>query len=54
MFQDAHETDVRAQIRLLFSDVNGDKMTIQRSMLCTQKAKNYSFKSLEQVITRLK
>lgn len=54
MPQDAHETDVRAQIRLLFTDVNGDKMTIQRSMSCTQKAKNYSFKSLEQVITRLK
>uniref|UniRef100_A0A3B3VRW0 RAD50 double strand break repair protein n=1 Tax=Poecilia latipinna TaxID=48699 RepID=A0A3B3VRW0_9TELE len=42
---DAHETDVRAQIRLLFSDVNGEKVTIQRSMSCTQKAKNYSFKN---------
>lgn len=52
--KDAHETDVRAQIRLLFTDVNGEKMTIQRSMSCTQKAKNYSFKSLEQVITRTK
>nr|XP_033466773.1 DNA repair protein RAD50 [Epinephelus lanceolatus] len=52
--RDAHETDVRAQIRLLFSDVNGEKVTIQRSMSCTQKAKNYSFKSLEQVITRMK
>ncbi|KAM9847048.1 DNA repair protein RAD50 isoform 2-T2 [Aulostomus maculatus] len=52
--RDAHETDVRAQIRLLFSDVNGDKVTIHRSMSCTQKAKNYSFKSLEQVITRVK
>ncbi|XP_051902565.1 DNA repair protein RAD50 [Hippocampus zosterae] len=52
--KDAHETDVRAQIRLLFSDVNGDKVTIQRSMSCTQKAKNYSFKSLEQVISRIK
>uniref|UniRef100_A0A8D0AYJ1 RAD50 double strand break repair protein n=1 Tax=Sander lucioperca TaxID=283035 RepID=A0A8D0AYJ1_SANLU len=51
---DAHETDVRAQIRLLFSDVNGEKVTIHRSMSCTQKAKNYSFKSLEQVITRIK
>lgn len=53
-FQDVHETDVRAQIRLLFTDVNGEKVTIQRSMSCTQKAKNYSFKSLEQVITRTK
>ncbi|XP_034034944.1 DNA repair protein RAD50 [Thalassophryne amazonica] len=52
--KDAHETDVRAQIRLLFTDVNGEKITIQRSMSCTQKAKNYSFKTLEQVITRLK
>uniref|UniRef100_A0A3Q2UW10 RAD50 homolog, double strand break repair protein n=1 Tax=Haplochromis burtoni TaxID=8153 RepID=A0A3Q2UW10_HAPBU len=51
---DAHETDVRAQIRLLFSDVNGEKVTIQRSMSCTQKAKSYTFKSLEQVITRQK
>uniref|UniRef100_A0AAQ5YUV4 Zinc-hook domain-containing protein n=1 Tax=Amphiprion ocellaris TaxID=80972 RepID=A0AAQ5YUV4_AMPOC len=52
--RDAHETDVRAQIRLLFSDVNGEKVSIHRSMSCTQKAKNYSFKSLEQVITRMK
>ncbi|XP_068187944.1 DNA repair protein RAD50 [Antennarius striatus] len=52
--KDAHETDVRAQIRLLFTDVNGERVTIQRSMSCTQKAKNYSFKSLEQVITRIK
>ncbi|KAM9729065.1 DNA repair protein RAD50 [Menidia menidia] len=52
--KDAHETDVRAQIRLLFSDVNGEKVTIHRSMSCTQKAKNNTFKSLEQVITRMK
>lgn len=52
--KDAHETDVRAQIRLLFTDVNGEKVTVQRSMSCTQKAKNYAFKSLEQVITRMK
>ncbi|XP_061596775.1 DNA repair protein RAD50 [Cololabis saira] len=52
--KDAHETDVRAQIRLLFTDVNGEKVTVQRSMSCTQKAKNYSFKSLEQVISRMK
>uniref|UniRef100_A0A3B3D614 RAD50 homolog, double strand break repair protein n=1 Tax=Oryzias melastigma TaxID=30732 RepID=A0A3B3D614_ORYME len=51
---DAHETDVRAQIRLLFTDVTGEKVSVQRSMSCTQKAKNYSFKSLEQVITRMK
>ncbi|XP_069574315.1 DNA repair protein RAD50 isoform X1 [Brachyistius frenatus] len=51
--KDAHETDVRAQIRLLFCDVNGQKVTVQRSMSCTQKAKNNSFKRLEQVITRI-
>uniref|UniRef100_A0A667YDL7 RAD50 double strand break repair protein n=1 Tax=Myripristis murdjan TaxID=586833 RepID=A0A667YDL7_9TELE len=52
--KDAHETDVRAQIRLQFTDVNGEKVTIQRSMSCTQKAKNYSFKTLEGVIIRMK
>ncbi|XP_058484046.1 DNA repair protein RAD50 [Solea solea] len=52
--KDAHETDVRAQIRLLFTDVNGEKVTVQRSMSCTQKAKSNTFKSLEQVITRFK
>ncbi|KAG7220084.1 hypothetical protein INR49_008978 [Caranx melampygus] len=52
--KDAHETDVRAQIRLLFTDVNGEKVTIHRSMSCTQKAKSNTFKSLEQVITRIK
>ncbi|XP_054586683.2 DNA repair protein RAD50 isoform X2 [Nothobranchius furzeri] len=52
--KDAHETEVRAQIRLLFTDVNGEKVTIHRSMSCTQKAKNCTFKSLEQVITRMK
>ncbi|XP_071752076.2 DNA repair protein RAD50 [Centroberyx gerrardi] len=52
--KDAHETDVRAQIRLVFTDVNGEKIAIQRSMSCTQKAKNYTFKTLEGVITRVK
>uniref|UniRef100_A0A8C5BL03 RAD50 homolog, double strand break repair protein n=1 Tax=Gadus morhua TaxID=8049 RepID=A0A8C5BL03_GADMO len=52
--KDAHETDVRAQIRLVFTDVNGEKVAIQRSMSCTQKAKNYTFKTLEGVITRIK
>ncbi|XP_076025072.1 DNA repair protein RAD50 [Genypterus blacodes] len=52
--KDAHETEVRAQIRLVFSDVNAEKVAIQRSMSCTQKAKNCTFKSLEQVITRVK
>ncbi|KAF3705641.1 DNA repair protein RAD50 [Channa argus] len=52
--KDAHETDVRAQIKLMFTDVNRERVTIQRSMSCTQKGKTLSFKSLEQVITRIK
>uniref|UniRef100_A0A3P9LDM7 RAD50 homolog, double strand break repair protein n=1 Tax=Oryzias latipes TaxID=8090 RepID=A0A3P9LDM7_ORYLA len=46
---DAHETDVRAQIKLLFTDVNGEKVSIQRSMSCTQKAKNNTFKTTMKV-----
>ncbi|XP_078407239.1 DNA repair protein RAD50 [Cetorhinus maximus] len=50
----AHETDVRAQIRLQFRDVNGGVVAVQRSMLCTQKGKKTEFKTLEGVITRMK
>uniref|UniRef100_UPI00398F1CF5 DNA repair protein RAD50 n=1 Tax=Pristiophorus japonicus TaxID=55135 RepID=UPI00398F1CF5 len=50
----AHETDVRAQIRLQFRDVNGGVVAVQRSMLCTQKGKKIEFKTLEGVITRMK
>ncbi|XP_069052050.1 DNA repair protein RAD50.L isoform X2 [Lepisosteus oculatus] len=50
----AHETDVRAQIRLQFQDVNGEVVAVQRSMLCTQKGKKAEFKTLEGVITRIK
>ncbi|XP_067852167.1 DNA repair protein RAD50 isoform X2 [Heptranchias perlo] len=50
----AHETDVRAQIRLQFRDVNGGIVAVQRSMLCTQKGKKIEFKTLEGVITRMK
>ncbi|XP_062909196.1 DNA repair protein RAD50 [Mobula hypostoma] len=50
----AHETDVRAQIRLQFRDVNGEMVAVQRSMLCTQKGKKTEFKTLEGVITRMK
>ncbi|NWT58016.1 RAD50 protein, partial [Erythrocercus mccallii] len=50
----AHETDVRAQIRLQFRDVNGELMAVQRSMVCTQKGKTPEFKTLESVITRTK
>ncbi|KFU92301.1 DNA repair protein RAD50 [Chaetura pelagica] len=50
----ANETDVRAQIRLQFRDVNGELMAVQRSMVCTQKGKKTEFKTLEGVITRTK
>uniref|UniRef100_A0A8C7BHV0 DNA repair protein RAD50 n=1 Tax=Neovison vison TaxID=452646 RepID=A0A8C7BHV0_NEOVI len=48
----AQETDVRAQIRLQFRDVNGEVIAVQRSMVCTQKSKKTEFKTLEGVITR--
>ncbi|RMB96809.1 hypothetical protein DUI87_26876 [Hirundo rustica rustica] len=50
----ANETDVRAQIRLQFRDVNGELLAVQRSMACTQKGKTPEFKTLESVITRTK
>ncbi|XP_069508603.1 DNA repair protein RAD50 isoform X1 [Ambystoma mexicanum] len=50
----AHETDVRAQIRLQFRDVNGGLIAVQRSMVCSQKGKKTEFKTLEGVITRVK
>ncbi|XP_063303490.1 DNA repair protein RAD50 [Pelobates fuscus] len=50
----AHETDVRAQIRLQLKDVNGELVAVQRSMVCTQKGKKTEFKTLEGVITRIK
>ncbi|XP_063784250.1 DNA repair protein RAD50 [Pseudophryne corroboree] len=50
----AHETDVRAQIRLQLRDVNGEIVAVQRSMVCTQKGKKTEFKTLEGVITRMK
>lgn len=50
----AQETDVRAQIRLQFRDVNGEMVLVQRSMLCSQKSKKTEFKTLEGVITRIK
>ncbi|XP_051699260.1 DNA repair protein RAD50 isoform X3 [Oryctolagus cuniculus] len=50
----AQETDVRAQIRLQFRDVNGELIAVQRSMVCSQKSKKTEFKTLEGVITRTK
>uniref|UniRef100_A0A8C5Q7R2 Zinc-hook domain-containing protein n=1 Tax=Leptobrachium leishanense TaxID=445787 RepID=A0A8C5Q7R2_9ANUR len=50
----AHETDVRAQIRLQLRDMNGELVAVQRSMLCSQKGKKTEFKTLEGAITRIK
>uniref|UniRef100_A0A1W7REA9 DNA repair protein RAD50 n=1 Tax=Agkistrodon contortrix contortrix TaxID=8713 RepID=A0A1W7REA9_AGKCO len=50
----ANETDVRAQIRLQFHDVNGELVAVQRSMVCSQKGKKTEFKTLEGIITRIK
>uniref|UniRef100_A0A8C4R6T7 RAD50 homolog, double strand break repair protein n=1 Tax=Eptatretus burgeri TaxID=7764 RepID=A0A8C4R6T7_EPTBU len=50
----AHETDVRAQIRLQFRDVNGEIVAVQRSLQATQKAKKVELKTLEGLITRIK
>ncbi|XP_064422958.1 DNA repair protein RAD50-like isoform X2 [Latimeria chalumnae] len=50
----AHETDVRAQIHLQFFDVTGERVAVQRSMVCTQKGKRTEFKTLEGVITKIK
>ncbi|NXJ80968.1 RAD50 protein, partial [Trogon melanurus] len=50
----ANETDVRAQIRLQFRDVNEELLAVQRSMVCTQKGKKTEFKTLEAVVTRTK
>uniref|UniRef100_A0A8C6XTU8 RAD50 double strand break repair protein n=1 Tax=Naja naja TaxID=35670 RepID=A0A8C6XTU8_NAJNA len=50
----ANETDVRAQIRLQFHDVNEELVAVQRSMVCSQKGKKTEFKTLEGVITRIK
>ncbi|XP_035290608.1 DNA repair protein RAD50 isoform X3 [Anguilla anguilla] len=53
--KDAHETEVRAQIRLQFRDVNGEQVMVQRSMQSTQKGKKTpEFKTLEGVIARVK
>ncbi|NWR29563.1 RAD50 protein, partial [Tachuris rubrigastra] len=48
----AHETDVRAQIRLRFRNVNGELIAVQRSMICSQKGKTPEFRTLESLITR--
>ncbi|CAH1258846.1 RAD50 [Branchiostoma lanceolatum] len=48
----AHETEVKGQIRLQFRDVNGQLVSVQKSMMATQKVKKVDFKTMEGVITR--
>lgn len=53
--KDARETEVHAQIRLQFRDVNNEVVAVQRSMQSTQRGKKApEFKTLEGVITRIK
>jgi DNA repair protein RAD50 len=35
----AHDTEVRGQIRLLFQDVTGHNVQVQRTLVATQKVK---------------
>ncbi|KAK7482604.1 hypothetical protein BaRGS_00026205, partial [Batillaria attramentaria] len=49
----AHETVVRAQVRLQLRDVAGKIMQVQRSMEATQKLKKVEVRTLDSVITRI-
>ncbi|UJR09375.1 hypothetical protein I4U23_013619 [Adineta vaga] len=48
----AHDTEVRGQIRLLFQDVTGHNVQVQRTLVATQKKTNISLRTLEGVIIR--
>ncbi|CAF4551301.1 unnamed protein product, partial [Rotaria sp. Silwood2] len=48
----AHDTEVRGQIRLLFQDVTGHNVQVQRTLVATQKKINISLRTLEGVIIR--
>ena len=37
----AHDTEVRGQIRLLFQDVTGHNVQVQRTLVATQKVKEF-------------
>lgn len=45
----AHDQEVRGQIRLLFDDVTGHQVQIQRTLLATQKV-SFSFQSIEEFL----
>ncbi|CAF1251881.1 unnamed protein product, partial [Adineta steineri] len=48
----AHDTEVRGQIRLLFQDVTGHNVQVQRTLVATQKKTSISLRTLEGVIIR--
>ncbi|CAF1452967.1 unnamed protein product [Rotaria sordida] len=48
----AHDTEVRGQIRLLFQDVTGHNVQVQRTLVATQKKTNISLRTLEGIIIR--
>ncbi|KAI9000249.1 hypothetical protein BC832DRAFT_541389 [Gaertneriomyces semiglobifer] len=47
----AHETEVKAQIKLRFKNVNGREMVCTRSMSATQKKASLTFKTLESLLS---
>ncbi|XP_030836094.1 DNA repair protein RAD50-like [Strongylocentrotus purpuratus] len=49
----AHETEVKAQVKLCFKDKAGKDVVVTRSMLATKKEKRIEFKSLEGTIERV-
>ncbi|XP_071786283.1 DNA repair protein RAD50-like [Asterias amurensis] len=48
----AHETEIKAQVKLKFNDVTGKSVIITRNSVVTQKLKKAEFKSMEGVILR--
>uniref|UniRef100_A0A069DZS5 DNA repair protein RAD50 n=2 Tax=Panstrongylus megistus TaxID=65343 RepID=A0A069DZS5_9HEMI len=47
-------SEVRGQIKLQFRDVKGELMAVHKTVQATQKLKNLTFKSLDQVVSRCK
>ncbi|XP_072171621.1 DNA repair protein RAD50-like [Diadema setosum] len=48
----AHETEVKAQVKLRFKDKAGKDVVVTRNLVATQKRKKIEFKSLEATILR--
>lgn len=49
----AHETEVKAQVKLRFKDKAGKDVVVTRNLVATQKLKRIEFKSLEGTILRV-